>query len=189
MAEKKKKKGGYILDIVKMVFDIMQTVSFMMFIEEEGIQIRGFGIMSLIREELVDEVVLQVDALEVQVNNLETFADSWGWIAPYVRGTYLAYVQSTRDQIDAWRAWATSVQAQEEKYGIRIYSSPTNAEIFVDGTITDYLTTHSFYDLPQAMTTFKLRYQSTRRGLLEYEEDVLIEAGKVKEVRWVLEEV
>jgi len=190
MAEKKKPKakGGYILDIVKMVFDIMQTVSFMMFIEEESIQIRGFGIMSLIREGLVDEVTTQLNALEGQVNNLETFADSWGWMAPYTRKTYLSYVQAARDQIDAWRAWVVSVKAKEEKYGIRIVSSPTNAEIFIDGTMTQKITPQSFYDLSEGKHTFKLKYYSTKKGLLTFEEDVVISRGYVKEFRWVLEE-
>ena len=182
-----KVKGTMVLDIVKFLFDIMQTVSFMMFIEEEGIQIRGFGIMSLMREGLADEAAVQVDALEVQVNNLENFADSWGWIAPYMRPTYLGYAQAARDQVDAWRAWVASVQAKEEKYGIRIISSPTQAEITVDGTKTDFLTPHAFYDLPKKKTTFELRYESTRRGIGTYTEDVVIEADIIKEVRCILE--
>ncbi|MDA3834632.1 MAG: hypothetical protein PF495_14705 [Spirochaetales bacterium] len=181
-------KGTMVLDVVKFLFDIMQTVSFMMFIEEEGIQIRGFGLMSLMREDLVDEVKVQVDALEVQANNLENFVDSWGWMAPYMHATYAGYAQATRDQIDAWRAWVTYMQAREEKYGVRIYSSPTKARIWIDDEETDFLTPHSFYSLPTGDTTFKLTYESTRKGMMSYEEDVTVEKGKIKEFRWVLEE-
>ena len=181
--------GAVVLDIMKLLFDIMQTVSFMMFIEEEGIQIRGFGIMSLMREELVDEVVVQTDALEVQVNNLEEFADSWGWIAPYMRPTYLNYVQAARDQVDAWRAWSKASRTKVEKHGVRVFSSPTNANIIIDGENVEKVTPHSFYDLSPGPHKFKLKYRSTRRGLLTYgEEEVTVEAGQIKEYRWVLEE-
>ncbi len=183
----KKAKGGLILDIVKMVFDIMQTVSFMMFIEEEGIQIRGFGIMSLMREGLSEEVATQVDALEVQVNNLETFCDSWGWIAPYVHNTYSGYVQAARDQIDAWRAWVTAVQAKEPPFGIRIHSAPTDARIYIDGKITPYLTPHTFLDLEPGWKQFKLWYLSKRQGVITFTEDVKIEKGVIKEFKWILE--
>ena len=184
-----KVKGTMVLDIVKFLFDLMQTVSFMMFIEEEGIQIRGFGIMSLMREGLADEAAVQVDALEVQVNNLENFADSWGWIAPYMRPTYLGYAQAARDQVDAWRAWVKSVKAKEEKYGIRIMSSPANAEIGIDGKRMDYLTPHAFYDLSPGNHTFEVQFFSSREGLKTYKETVKIEKEKVKEVRWILEVV
>ena len=180
--------GAVVLDIMKLLFDVMQTVSFMMFIEEEGIQIRGFGIMSLMREELTDEVAMQVDSLEGQVNNLEEFAESWGWIAPYMRPTYLNYVQAARDQIDAWRAWTLAASAKVEKCGVRIYSSPTNAKILINGEDTEKLTPHSFYDLSPGTYKFELRYRSTRRGLLTYKEEVTIETAKIKEIRFVLEE-
>lgn len=184
----KTSKVGLVLDIFKLVFDVMQTVSFMMFIEEEGIQIRGFGIMSLMREELVDEVAVQVDSLEIQVNSLEEFADSWGWVAPYMRPTYLNYAQAARDQIDAWRAWVASASKKVEKCGVRIYSSPTNSQIFINGKDTEKITTQSFYDLEPGTYKFKLKYRSTRRGLLVYEEDITIETAKIKEFRYVLEE-
>lgn len=184
----KANKAAVVMDIFKFVFDIMQTVSFMMFIEEEAIQIRGFGIMSLMREELVDEVDLQLDSLEVQVNNLENFADSWGWIAPYMRPTYLNYVQAARDQIDAWRAWTKSVSKKVEKCGVRVHSSPTNAQILINGKDTEKITPHSFYDLLPGTYKFKLKYRSTRRGLLKYEEEITIEKEKIKEIRFVLEE-
>jgi len=184
-----KSKAAMVLDIIKLVFDIMQTVSFMMFIEEEGIQIRGFGIMSLMREDLVDEVETQIDALEDQVDNLETFADSWGWIAPYMKPTYLNYVQAARDQIDAWRAWVAAKKADRDKAIIKIVSSPTNAEIYIDGSNTDFLTPHTFDDLAPGDHTIVLKYQSTRRGQLEYADTIIVEKGKTKEFRFVLEEV
>lgn len=180
--------AAVVLDIMKLLFDVMQTVSFMMFIEEEGIQIRGFGIMSLMREELVDEVDVQLDSLEGQVNNLEEFADSWGWICPYMRPTYLNYVQAARDQIDAWRSWTKSVSKKVEKCGVRIHSSPTNAQILINGEDSEKLTPHTFYDLSPGAYKFKLKYRSTRRGLLTYEEEVTIETAKIKEIRFVLEE-
>ena len=190
MAKPGKVKGTMVLDIVKFLFDIMQTVSFMMFIEEEAIQIRGFGMMSLIREELVDEVETQLVSHEEQVSNLETFVDSWGWMAPYMHGTYSAYVQASWDQIDAWKAWVVYKKAEiakGDKYGIRIHSSPSEAEITIDGTKTEFLTPHAFYDLPKKKTTFKLYHESARRGTGTYEGDVIIEADIVKEVRWILE--
>jgi len=184
-----KSKAALVLDIIKLVFDIMQTVSFMMFIEEEGIQIRGFGIMSLMREDLVDEVETQVDALEDQVNNLETFADSWGWMAPYMQPTYLNYVQAARDQIDAWRAWVAAKKSARDRAVVRIVSSPTNAEIYLDGHSTDSLTPHTFHDLVPGTHTIRLKYLSPRRGLLEYEDTITAEKGKTKEFRFVLQEV
>lgn len=172
MAKKKASKAAIVLDLVKFMFDIMQTVSFMMFIEEEAIQIRGFGIMSLIRENLTAEVKTQVNALEEQCNNLETFVDSWGWVAPYVRQTYINYVQATRDEIDAWRAWTISKEAEPAKeYGVRIVSLPTNAEIFLDGTNTQKLTPATFYNLSPTKHTVKLRYYSAKRGDYVYEEE------------------
>jgi len=184
-----KSKAALVVDIIKLVFDIMQTVSFMMFIEEEGIQIRGFGIMSLMREDLVDEVETQLNALEDQVDNLETFADSWGWMAPYMKPTYLNYVQAARDQIDAWRAWVAAKKADRDKAIIRIVSSPTNAEIYIDGSNTNVLTPHTFDDLAPGNHTIKLRYFSARRGQLEYEDTITVEKGKTKEFRFVLQEV
>ena len=177
-----------VLDIVKFAFDIMQTVAFMMFIQEEALQIRGFGVITLIREGLVDEVKRQKVGFLEAATNLETFCNAWGRMAPYVRSTYLNYAQASFDQADSWQAWIDAKEAETEKYGIRIVSSPTNGEIFVDGKKTDYLTPHTFYDLPEKIIAFKLQYMSSRRGLLTYEEDVLIETGKVKEVRWMLEE-
>jgi len=184
-----KVKGTMVLDIVKFAFDIMQTVAFMMFIQEEALQIRGFGVITLIREGLVDEVKKQKEEFIEAANNLKTFCDSWGWMAPYVRNTYLNYAQASLDQADSWQAWIDAKEAETAKFGIRIVSSPTNARIYIDGARTDYLTPHTFHDLPEKLTAFKLTYESTRRGHLEYEDDVLIEAGKLKEVRWVLEEV
>ena len=184
-----KSKAALVLDIIKLVFDIMQTVSFMMFIEEEGIQIRGFGIMSLMREDLVDEVETQLNALEDQVDNLETFADSWGWMAPYMKPTYLNYVQAARDQIDAWRAWVAAKKAERDKAIIRIVSSPTNAEIYIDGSNTNLLTPHTFDNLEPGNHTIVLKYLSSRRGQLEYADTITVEKGKTKEFRFVLQEV
>ena len=180
-------KGTMVLDIVKFAFDIMQTVAFMMFIQEEALQIRGFGIITLIREGLVDEVKVQREQFLVAATNLKTFCDSWGKMAPYVRSTYLNYAQASFDQADSWQAWIDAKEAEKIKYGIRIVSSPMNAEIYIDGTKTDYLTPHSFLDLPEKITTFELQYFSNRDGLKIHKEDVRIEAGKIKEVRWVLE--
>ena len=184
-----KSKAALVVDIIKLVFDIMQTVSFMMFIEEEGIQIRGFGIMSLMREDLVDEVETQLNALEDQVDNLETFADSWGWMAPYMKPTYLNYVQAARDQIDAWRAWVAAKKAERDKAIIRIVSSPTNAEIYIDGSNTNLLTPHTFDNLEPGDHTIVLKYLSSRRGQLEYADTITVEKGKTKEFRFVLQEV
>jgi len=182
-------KGALVLDLVKFVFDIMQTVAFMMFIQEEALQIRGFGIITLIREGLVDEVKIQREQFLVATTNLETFCDSWGKLAPYVRSTYLNYAQASFDQADSWQAWIEEKEKEEEKKtGIRIVSSPTNAQILINGSDTEKITTHSFYDLSPGTYTFKLIYRSTRRGLLTFEENVAIETGKIKEFRWVLSE-
>ncbi|RKY41664.1 MAG: hypothetical protein DRP85_05405 [Candidatus Makaraimicrobium thalassicum] len=184
-----KSRAALVLDIIKLVFDIMQTVSFMMFIEEEGIQIRGFGIMSLMRENLVDEVETQLEALKEQVQNLETFCDSWGWFAPYMKPTYANYVQAAYDQIDAWEAWVAAKKAERDKAIIRIVSSPTNAEIWIDDENSNLLTPQTFDDLSPGDHTIKLKYVSSRRGQLEYEDTITVEKGKTKEFRFVLEEV
>ena len=179
-------KGTMVLDIVKFAFDIMQTVAFMMFIQEEALQIRGFGVITLIREGLVDEVKVQREQFLVAATNLKTFCDSWGKMAPYVRSTYLNYAQASFDQADSWQAWIDAKEAEVEKYGIRIVSTPANAEIYVDGTKTDYLTPHTFDNLPEKDTRFKLHYESPTRGTGSYEDIVRIEAGKLKEVKWNL---
>jgi len=181
--------GAAILAIANKLFDIMQTVSFMMFIEEEGIQIRGFGIMSLIREKLTDDVEAQLAEMKTHTANLETFVDSWGWIAPYMHPTYSRYVQATWDQIDAWEAWLVSVQAEEPKFGVRIVSSPNYATVFVDGADINKLTPQSLLDLTPGNHTISLEYLSSRRGMLEAEETILIERDVIKEYRIILEEV
>jgi len=168
----KRRKSAVIMELVKFTFDLMQTVSFMMFIEEEAIQIRGFGIMSLLRENLVGEVKTQVNALEAQCDNLETFVDGWGWAAPYMQQTYSNYVQATRDEIDAWKAWIISKEAEPSKeYGVRIVSRPSNAEIFIDGTNTQKLTPQTLYNLSPAPHTVKLKYYSAKHGDYIYEEE------------------
>lgn len=179
-------KGTMVLDIVKFAFDIMQTVAFMMFIQEEALQIRGFGVITLIREGLVDEVKTQKVGFLEAATNLETFCNSWGKMAPYVRSTYLNYAKASFDQADSWQAWIDAKEAETEKYGIRIVSSPTNAEIYIDGKKTEFLTPHTFYELPKKTTLFKLRYESPRRGIGTYEKAELIESDKLKEVRWIL---
>lgn len=167
----KRRRAAAVMDLVKFIFDIMQTVSFMMFIEEEAIQIRGFGIMSLIREDLTEEVATQVDALEGQCNNLENFIDGWGWAAPYIRQTYVNYVQATRDEIDAWRAWVVSREAIPKKeYGARITSLPSGAMIYIDGTNTQKLTPETFYNLSPGDHTFKLKYFSKKHNRHLYAE-------------------
>jgi len=181
--------GAVVLAIANKLFDIMQTVSFMMFIEEEGIQIRGFGIMSLIREKLTDDVAEQLEEMKIHTANLETFVDSWGWIAPYMHPTYSRYVQATWDQIDAWEAWLISVQAEEPKFGVRIVSSPNYATIYVDGADINKLTPQSIFDLAEGNHTIRLEYLSSRRGMLETEETILIEKEFIKEYRLILEEV
>lgn len=179
-------KGTVVLDIVKFAFDIMQTVAFMMFIQEEALQIRGFGVITLIREGLVDEVKVQREQFLIAATNLKTFCDSWGKMAPYVRSTYLNYAQASFDQADSWQAWIDAKEAEEIKYGIRISSLPTEARIYIGGTITDYLTPHTFTDLPEGLTKFKLQYESSNRGIGKYEEELLIVVGKIKEVKWIL---
>jgi hypothetical protein len=177
------------LAIANKLFDIMQTVSFMMFIEEEGIQVRGFGIMSLIREKLVDDVEAQLEEMKTHTQNLENFVDSWGWIAPYMQPTYSRYVQSTWDQIDAWEAWLISVRAEEPKYGIRIVSSPNYATIFVDTVDINKLTPQSLLDLSVGSHQIRLEYISSRRGDLEFTGTVEVEKDVIKEYRWILDEV
>lgn len=192
----KQKKLALVLDLVKFVFEIMQTVAFMMFIQEEALQIRGFGIITLIREGLVEEVKTQREQFLVAASNLETFCSSWGYLAPYVRGTYLNYAQSSFDQADAWQAWIDEKEKEDlKKTGIRIVSSPANANIIIDGVDTVKITPQTFdlteegsFVLTEGEHTFKLTYRSTRRGYLTYEETVVIETGKVKEYRWLLEE-
>lgn len=181
--------GAAILAIANKLFDIMQTVSFMMFIEEEGIQIRGFGIMSLIREKLVDDVEAQLAEMKVHTTNLETFVDSWGWIAPYMQPTYSRYVQATFDQIDAWEAWVISVKAEEPKYGVRIVSSPNYATIFVDNVDIHKLTPQSLFDLSVGSHQIRLEYISSRRGDLDFTGTVSVEKDVIKEYRWILDEV
>lgn len=184
-------KGTMVLDIVKFAFDIMQTVAFMMFIQEEALQIRGFGVITLIREGLVDEVKRQKVGFLEAATNLETFCNSWGKMAPYVRSTYLNYAKASFDQADSWQAWIDAKEAETEKYGIRIVSSPANAEIYVHAggygwQKTDYLTPHTFYDLLVGDTRFKLQYESPTRGTGTHEETVKIEKGILKEVKWNL---
>lgn len=186
--------GAAILAIANKLFDIMQTVSFMMFIEEEGLQIRGFGIMSLIREKLTDEVEAQLGEMRIHTTNLETLCDSWGWIAPYMKPTYERYIQATWDQIDAWDAWVISIRTHWPKFGIRIVSSPSNASIFVNGRDTHQLTPHTITKellpgLHEGQYTFRLEYTSIRRGELFYEEEVFITEDRIQEFRWILEEV
>ncbi len=189
MAVKKKgQKGALVLEITKFAFEIMQTVAFMMFIQEEALQIRGFGIITLIREGLVEEVKIQRQSFLIAATNLEEFCNSWGKMAPYVRNTYLNYAQASFDQASSWQAWIDEKEKVKEKYGIRIVSSPSNADIHIDGNQTLKLTPHTFTDLIPGTHTFALRYVSPRRGLLTFEENVLIEKDKIKEFRWLLME-
>lgn len=178
--------GAAILAIANKLFDIMQTVSFMMFIEEEGIQIRGFGIMSLIREKLVDEVEEQLAEMKIHTTNLETFVDSWGWIAPYMQPTYARYVQSTFDQIDAWEAWLVSVRADKPKFGVRVASSPSSANIYADGKDTGFLTPHSLLNLTAGNHTIKVTKESRAQGKLEFTGTVKITETDIYEVLWTL---
>jgi len=184
--------GAAILAIGKTLFEIMGSVSFLMFIEEEGIQVRGFGIMSLIREKLVDEVEPQLAEMRVHTTNLETFVDTWGWLCPYMQPTYSRYVQSTYDQIDAWEAWVISIRATPIPFGLRVASQPAGAQIIVDGTNTNFLTPHTIsnmvpgFDLSVGAHTIELTKTSRLQGDLTFIGIVIIEQDVIQEVLWTL---
>ena len=77
-----------------------------------------------------------------------------------------------------------------EPSGIKIVSSPSDAEIFVDKKTINKLTPETLSSPPLSLGKhkIKLRYESLRRGILTYEEDITIEKNIFKEYRWVLEE-
>ena len=77
-----------------------------------------------------------------------------------------------------------------EPSGVKIVSSPSDAEIFIDGDAIDKITpeTLSYPSLSLGTHKVELRYESLQKGLMTYEEDIKIEKDKFKEFRWVLEE-
>jgi len=169
------------------------------FLMEEMVQTAGMGayILSSSRYyDLLDTYLpLYLDVIEsarVTTTDLSIFS-------PIVGGTVLKYIDASTLSYNAFRSMAdrkvveqlekesdvARKVAEEQKYGtLRLYSVPSQAEIWIDGINTELITPQTFKNMEAGEYTIEVRRMNPKTdGWDIYVFSLVIEAGRTKEVR------
>jgi len=171
---------------------IVGFVTFYYFIHEEAMQTRQMGIYLLIRNEMWEEALIQLNSLQEQLNMALSVHNVMGEAVPRPYGSFEAYFRSVQDQIDTYRA-IIHIKMEElpaiTTGRLRILSSPSDAAIFLDGRDTGLMTPETFKDVEAGTHNVRVtRWMPRVKQFTWAEQTVTVEVGKRKEILIILVE-
>ena len=168
------------------------------FLLEEAVQSYGMGAFMLSQAKQYEYLTQYIDGWKTFIDAADIGAKTLATISPITGGAVLIYMDAARESADAFDAANTANMLREAerdealrkklldqaKYGtLRLQSSPSNAQIFMNGEDLQLLTPETFRDLDEGTYTFLLKKYSTVRDVMEsLEFTVNIEAGRRKEI-------
>ena len=208
-----KKPPGNILGQILWFFGVMGQIMISLFtfpaamasfLMEESIQTAGMGAYMLATAKMWDKLDEYLDLYYAQIIGAETATKTMASINPTTGGAVLMYIQAAKKSYYAFRD-ITQKKIQEQiekdretreklleqsKYGIlRITSSPSNAEIWIDGENTELLTPETLKKIPVGHHIIELRYydRKTEQWRIKTTE-INIEPNTRKEIKIIIPE-
>lgn len=174
------------------------------FLMEEAIQTAGMGAYMLSTAKQWEPLLDYLDTYDTIIDRAETIVKTLATISPITGGTVLFYIQAAKKNSRAFRDVANIKileQAEQDreqreklleqsKYGIlRITSSPSNAEIWIDGTNTELLTPETLKKIEVGHHIIELRYydRKTEQWRIKTTE-IDIEPNTRKEIKIIIPE-
>jgi hypothetical protein len=95
---------AWLIPLLEGVVNVMETVTFIQFIEEEAIQSAALGAFLAIRSKSYAGAALAIDLLENQlIPNLRAINDYVGWIAPYSKGCFADFITSQETNLEIYK--------------------------------------------------------------------------------------
>lgn len=180
------------VSLIGAVLTVSGFITFYYFIHEEGMQTRQMGIYVLIKNKMWKEAQIQLTSLQEHLNDVMVVYSRIGEAVPKPYGTFGAYFRAVQDQIDTYNELIDKalVELPPITTGrLRVLSSPTEAEIYIDGKYTELMTPETFKDIEKGTYRITLRRWMPRiKKWVTAEETVTVEVGKRKELLIVLEE-
>ena len=169
------------------------------FLLEEGVQSMGMGGYMLSTAGRWKELIDYTDELENFIDVAEIAAKNMAYMAPITGGAVMMYMEAARKQAtafkrSAWYRWQKELETDEKQrlaaleaqtYGsIRISSSPSQAEIWLDDENMEQLTPQTYKRINEGDHNLQLRYYSKQREAWDiWAGTIDITAGKHKEIR------
>ena len=168
------------------------------FLLEEAVQSMSMGAFMLHQSKAYDTLDVYLDLYQEFINGAYVGSKNLATLSPITGGAVIMYMQAAQLQWNAMRI-ATDhnliKQAEQEEelrqkllesqiYGdLRLTSTPSEAEIWINGENTELLTPETFKDMEEGAYDFQLRKFSVKRDVWEiYFFTVNIEAGRRKEI-------
>jgi len=168
------------------------------FLLEEGVQSMGMGGYLLSTADRWEELIDYTDHMETFIDTAEMAAKNLAYMAPITGGAVLMYMEAARKQTmafkrSAWYNWMKQLETDDiqrlkelnkQTYGsIRMSSSPSQAEIWLDNINTEQLTPQTYKDMNPGDYEIQLRHYSKQRETWDvWAGTISITAGKHKEI-------
>lgn len=168
------------------------------FLQEEGVQAAGMGAYLLAAGKQWDALDQYLDIYKAVLDGNTTAANNLATLQPIVGGSVIAYMGAAylqytalrnltdiklREQIEKDEEERRRQQEKAHLGDLQLLSSPTNAEIWLDGVNTEKLTPETLKDLEAGEHVIELRKYSVKRGTWDiYTFTITIEPGFKKEV-------
>lgn len=168
------------------------------FLLEESVQAYGMGAYMLTMADAWTDLYDYVEGYETFVDSAEVGAKTLATLSPMTGGAVLIYMQAAKMQARAMKHTAeVNILRSAEKdeilrqkllndalYGtVRLSSSPSSAEIWLDGINTERLTPETLKNLAPGSHTFEVRKYSTKRESWDiFVFDTDVSAGYKKEI-------
>jgi len=168
------------------------------FLLEESVQSAGMGAYILSSSRYYDLLDVYLPTYKTFLDAAEVGARSLAYLNPVAGGAVLCYMGAAQMSHDAFRAVTDRKLIEqmekdaelrqklldEQKYGeLRLSSSPSQAEIWIDGINTELLTPQTFKNMEAGEYIFELRKFNTKTETFDiYAYTLTIEAGRRKEI-------
>ena len=168
------------------------------FLLEEAVQSYGMGAYMLSTAKAYDMLSTYLDGYKNFIDAAETGAKTLATLSPITGGAVLTYMHAAKKQADAFE-WANDKrlleQAEKDEalrqklldeatYGqLRLSSTPSQAEIWINDVNTELLTPETFKDMLAGSYDITLRkYSATREVWDIFSFTIELEAGRKKEI-------
>jgi len=168
------------------------------FLLEEAVQSYGMGAYMLSTSKSYDMLSDYLDGYKSFIDSAEIGAKALATLSPITGGSVLIYMNAAKAQALGFEYANDKNMLQQaerdetlrkklldaQKYGtLRLQSSPSQAQIFMNGEDTELLTPETFKELDGGSYAFLLKKYSAARDVEEtFEFTVNIETGRKKEI-------